>query len=429
MASNKEIRDTIVDFREQMRNGVVPTKDQLDAYELLVRTAEKRGIEIPSHDVDTRGVNGTGQTAEDKAFDRYLRTGQISDSMRLAAEPSEQRIAGNSEGTQPGQISGSGGSAGGYLVAQGFWKNLQVALKMYGGLSQHFKQVNTPTGAVMPWPTTNPTNVVATSLAELTQLTPAQDYSVGQGVLNAYTYTSNPELVSLQLLNDSEFNVDEFMTARFGESIGRAIAAQSMTGTGSSAPLGVITTLAAGASTGTVGSGSISPVGNGWVQLATAASVKTYQNPSGATELTQNVLSPATVMAMINSVDPAYWPTSAFYFSPAQLNNMASIVDSQGRPLIDFARGFQDGAAGTIQGFPCYAVPEVPALAASTVGGPVFGSMEHAMVMRTVNPGTSILRLQERWADYLAVGFIAYHRFDVRSNDTRAMVTVKPAGT
>lgn len=398
--------------------------------------AEQREFMLAMHggyvrpEPETRGATSySGRSDADEQFTRYLRSGVIGSELRLAAEPTETRIAGNSEGTQPGQVSGTGGSGGGYMVAQDFWRNIQVALKMYGGLSQHFRQIDTPTGAVMPWPTVNPTAVVATSLAELTQLNPAQDYVFGQGVLNAWTYTSNPELVSLQLINDAAFNIDEFMAARFGESIGRAIAAQAMTGTGSSAPLGLITALAAGAATGTVGTGSISPVGNGWVQLATAASVKTFQNPSGATELAQNVISPATAYAMVNSVDPAYWPASAWYLSPAQLNNMASIVDANGRPLIDFARGFEDGAAGRLLGFPVYAVPEIPALTASTVGGPVFGAMANAMVMRTVQPGTSVMRLDQRWADYLAVGYIAYHRFDIRSNDLRAAVTVKPAGT
>ena len=43
--------------------------------------------------------------------------------------------------------------------------------------------------------------------------------------------------------------------------------------------------------------------------------------------------------------------------------------------------------------------------------------------------GASILRLQERYADFLAVGYIGFVRTDIRSNDMRAAVTVKPAAT
>jgi hypothetical protein len=42
---------------------------------------------------------------------------------------------------------------------------------------------------------------------------------------------------------------------------------------------------------------------------------------------------------------------------------------------------------------------------------------------------TTVMRLQERYADYLAVGYIGYYRLDIRSNDLRAAVTVKAAAT
>jgi hypothetical protein len=50
------------------------------------------------------------------------------------------------------------------------------------------------------------------------------------------------------------------------------------------------------------------------------------------------------------------------------------------------------------------------------------------MVRRTVRDG-GVLRLSERYADFLAYGYIMYLRTDIRSNDLRAAVTVKPAAT
>ena len=40
-----------------------------------------------------------------------------------------------------------------------------------------------------------------------------------------------------------------------------------------------------------------------------------------------------------------------------------------------------------------------------------------------------MMRLTERYADYLAIGYIGYLRADVRSNDLRAAVTIKAAAT
>jgi len=39
------------------------------------------------------------------------------------------------------------------------------------------------------------------------------------------------------------------------------------------------------------------------------------------------------------------------------------------------------------------------------------------------------MRLQERYADYFAVGYIGHYRLDIRSNDLRAAVTVKAAAS
>ncbi len=36
------------------------------------------------------------------------------------------------------------------------------------------------------------------------------------------------------------------------------------------------------------------------------------------------------------------------------------------------------------------------------------------------------MRLNERYADYMAVDYLLYRRFDMRSNDLRAAITVKP---
>jgi HK97 family phage major capsid protein len=390
------------------------------------RVAMRASVEAAREAAGYGAVSGNGTrsrvaTPEDQAFTGYLRHGIVSPGM------TEVRAVSNSEGTQPGQISGTGGTAGGYMVAQEFWNNLQIALKQYGGTAASYKQIETPTGAVMPWPTNDPTSVIAALVSEGTQLsTDSGSYVFGQGVLNAWTYATNAILVSRQLVNDSEFDVDGFLADRIGEQLGRAVAAHAISGTGSSQPLGIIPALNSKGTSGTVGS-AITATG-GFITLATAASVKTFANPAGATELVQNVLSPATCLAMVSAVDPAYWPNASWHMSPQQALNMHSVIDANGRPLLNFAEGMQDGAIGTLLGFPVMTDANLPALTASTTGGPVFGDLSRAMVKRTVRDG-GVLRLSERYADLLAYGYIGYLRTDIRSNDLRAAVTVKPAAT
>jgi hypothetical protein len=49
-------------------------------------------------------------------------------------------------------------------------------------------------------------------------------------------------------------------------------------------------------------------------------------------------------------------------------------------------------------------------------------------VLRQVN-SASVMRLSERYADYLSIGYIGYTRMDVRSNDMRAVSMTIPAAT
>jgi len=371
------------------------------------------------------------RTAADESFTRYLRSGRT-----------EYRADGTGFSTAPndaGLAAGATGYDAGYMIPQGFWQNLQVAMKAYGGLSNDFRYVQTDNGAPMPWPTIDPTAVTGQWLAgENNQLSITEPYQFGQGMLNTWTLAVGPFLASLQLVEDSAFNVDNFVAERVGEALGRSIAAVAVSGSGSGQPLGIITALAAKSATGTVGTGTITATG-GYVNLATAAEVKTFGGTP--TELAGNLLSPQTIIAMIQSVDPAYRndpdgnPTAKFYMNDAQLAGMRSVTDQYGRPLlIDVS----NGKPPTLYGYPCVVDNNLPNLAASTAGGPVFGNLQNSMVMRVVRNDARIvanigpanmMRLTERYADYLAVGYLGYIRMDVRSNDLRAAVTVKPAAT
>jgi HK97 family phage major capsid protein len=358
----------------------------------------------------------TADEIREENWSRYIRSGDRSGVEEFRAAP---------DASPPNGQFVSTNSAGGYTVPPGWWQRLQVALKAFGATADDYEQVVTESGQPMNWATVNPTAVVGTLLAEATQVQ-EQDYAFGQGILGAYMYTSGAQLVSLQLANDSAFNLDGFVQARVGESLGRARAAATITGTGSSQPLGIIPALGAVGSTGTSG-GTIAQTG-GFLTLAAAGAVKNFAGST--TELIANTLNPTSLMSMIASVDPAYRSMGAkFYFNDPQLLGLRSQVDSQGRPLVNLQDGLTQGSyLTTLYGYPVCVDPNIPALTASTAGGPIFGHLQSAMVLRTVNQA-GLLRLTERYADFLQVGFIGYMRFDSRSNDLRAAVTVKPAAT
>jgi HK97 family phage major capsid protein len=346
----------------------------------------------------------SGTEARERDFSTYLKRGSVTTELRAAGEATN--------------------SAGGYLVPPGWWQRLQVAQKAFGGTANSFEQIQTESGQPMNWATTDPTTVVATILGENTQVSDV-DYTFGQGTLGAYLFTNGANKVSFQLANDSAFDVDAFVTARIGEAHGRAQAQYAISGTGSNQPLGVVPALGAKGSAGTSG-GSISGVG-GYVTLAVGGAVKNFAGSS--TELISNTVNPTTCLSMIAAVDPAYRAMGArWYMSDNQVMGLRGQVDSNGRPLLNMQDGLSEGAVGTVFGYEVQIDQNIPNLTASTAGGPIFGHLETAMVKRTVTQ-SGILRLSERYADFLQVGFIGYTRWDIRANDLRSAVTVKPAAT
>jgi HK97 family phage major capsid protein len=419
---------------EKMIERGVRTAEDREKFEDLKAEIRSINARIATADApDHRGGSG-GNTEEDRAFTRYLRTGDTSGVRLITSNEYRDGTGFTTAPNDAGVSPGSTGYSAGYMIPQGFWQNLQIAMKAYGGIAQDFKQVETESGAPMPWPTIDPTAVTATILgasSELTQLSVANPYQIGQGMLNAWTFVTDPVLVSLQLVNDSAFEIDNLMSSLLGQAIGREFASVAVSGTGSGQPLGVVTAIN-GKGAWSAGSSG------GYVSLTAATSVKTFAS-SSPTELSGNLLSPQTLINMVQAVDPAYYPTCKWYMNSTQAWNTRGIVDSEGRPILSFMNGFNaddvknpnynsGSAVAQIFGFPVVIDNNIPSLTASTTGGPLFGALDHAMVQRTVKQA-AVMRLTERYADYLAVGYIGWVRLDARSNDMRAVTTVKPAAT
>lgn len=341
----------------------------------------------------------------------------------------EQR-AGAAMSTNPG--AGVDGAAG-FLVPQGFWDNLQIRLKEYGGLLELMNTIPTATGAPMPWPTHDPTGQLGKYLTENTQLTGSDLIEFGQGMMHAWFITSDVILASYAIINDSAFSVDSFVTDRVGERIGRKIAAELHTGAGaaSSALTGLHTSLTAYATTNAVG-GQVDAVPLGGYYLPAAGdTVFNLSHPSTATAaLAQGVPSWQSLINMTKSVDPAYrkMGNCRFVMNDATEGKIRSLTDGFGHPLWqpNVQVGGSTGAIGTIEGYPV-AIDQntaVVSTSASTAGGVLFGDFKRAMNVRQVQQAGT-MKLTERYADFLQVGYIGYVRMDSIPNDLHAVVEYK----
>ena len=426
-------------------------RSEFDDLEFAVRNIDTQIANAKSEDY--RGIDGRKihRTEADTRFTSYLRGKSGAPEYRAALDANAMSTG----GTEPG-VAGATGFTSGYLIPQGFWAQLSIALKSYGGLSSAFKYVQTDSGQPMPWPSTDPTNIVGHYITELNQLgfggdSNGTDYQFGQGMLNAWTIVSGVILASVQLIEDSAFNVDSFVADRIGEAIGRKLAQEVFSGTGASACLGINTALNARGSVGTAG-GAIAATG-GYVTLGAATKVPVFGNYTSPTlsELVGNVLAPATILSMMMAVDPVYYPNAKWYMNGQQAWNLRSVTDGNGRALLNFMNGMTAddvtntdytaaSPVATLFGFPVMIDNSISNLTANTTSGPIFGDLSKAMVLRVVRADARVvtdthpvvpntMKLTERYADYLQVGYLGYLRVDSRSNDLRASVTVHPVAT
>lgn len=276
------------------------------------------------------------------------------------------------------------GSAGGYLVPEGFRNTLIETMKFYSSVREVAEVINTASGQTLPWPTNDDTANVGAILTENTAMS-EQDLSLGQDELGAYMYTSKMVRVSFQLLQDSVFNLDAFLARKLGERIGRIQNTHFTTGTGSSQPLGIQTNATAG-KTGASG------------QTTTV----TYDD----------------LVDLIHSVDPAYRSAdSRFMMHDGTLGAARKLKDSQNRPL--WEPSVQAGEPDRLLGYGLAVNNNMPVMAASAKSI-LFGDFRRAYVIRDVL-GVQLLRLTERYADYLQVGFAAYARTDATLQDAGAV--------
>lgn len=162
-----------------------------------------------------------------EAFSQYLRDGRPSHMEQFA-----QAIAG--DGTQ-----------GGFTVPDGFLTRITARLKAFGGIAGIADEITTSTGESLRWPYLDDTGNTAAIAAEGAAGTAGADLVFDNIELGAFSYNSNgtgnvPLKVSLELLQDSAFDIAGLVSDRLGERIGRKQAVHLATGIGGSEPVGLL---------------------------------------------------------------------------------------------------------------------------------------------------------------------------------------------
>lgn len=297
-----------------------------------------------------------------EAFFRYM---TVRDPRELSVE--ELRV-----------LSKATAGAGLNLVPTSFSQQLISVLRWMGSIRSLATVITTDSGEAFEIPTVT-AHGTASWLAENAAFSPS-DETFGKVTLNAYK-AGTIMIVSEELLQDSAFDLDAYISREFGERIGVLEETAYMTGDGSGKPTGLVDSATAG---------------------VTAAS---------ATAITGDEM-----LDLYYSLAPQYRANASFLVSDAAEKILRKLKGSDGQYL--WATGLVAGAPNTFNGRPVYAHPDLPVPATGVVPA-LFGDFSYYMV-RDVN-GIAFQRLVELYAANGQVGFRAYHRTDGKLTNTAAV--------
>lgn len=274
------------------------------------------------------------------------------------------------------------GTGAGYFVPVGFVDEVESAMKWYGDMFRSSTIMRTATGQPLPWPTDNDTSNVGELVSEAAPVT-EQDFTISAVQFAAWKYSTKMIKVSIELLQDSAFDLEGFIKEKFAERIGRIGNTHFTTGTGTNQPNGVITAATAGPTA--VGS-SGNDGGSG-----------TAANSTGSDDLIE----------LEHSVDKAYRRGAAYMANDSTIKALKKLKDKYGRPL--WLPGLAVAAPDTINGYEYFTNNDMAAIA-TTNKTILFGQLKK-YVIRGVKE-LAILRLSERYAEYGQVAFIGFARYD-----------------
>ena len=281
----------------------------------------------------------------------------------------------------------------GFLVPTGFAGKIEEATKYFAPLMQLgvFGQLETGTGKPIPFPTSDDTSQSATIINETSVIAvdSALNSEVGQVSLGAFKLSSGVVKSSIELLQDSGIDVEQWLADRFAVRYGRGLEHYLTNGTGSGEPQGLLTAVAASSVTPIVASGS--------------------SESSGGAETGANSIGYSDLVNLEHSVDPSYRRGAKYMFHDKTLGQLKKILDKFGRPI--WAPGIAVDAPDTINGYEFVINQAFPQIGASNVTV-AFGDLSKFLVRKV--SGWAVQQLRELYAANGQVGFISNMRVDSR---------------
>jgi HK97 family phage major capsid protein len=211
---------------------------------------------------------------------------------------------------------------GGYTVQTEVASELIQSLKAFGPMRRLATIIPSSRGNNMSWPTSDNTDQEGEWVAQNTEANDL-DPVFGTVGLNAHKLGSKVITVPIELLQDSQINIEKFVNDQLASRMGRTANKGYTIGTGTTQPDGIVT-----------------KAGDSGVSVNTT------------TGITYNKL-----LDLEHSVDPAYREMGAgWMFADSTLKLIRKLVDEQERPIFvpSYDRGIAQGAPAELMGRPIY---------------------------------------------------------------------------
>ena len=348
--------------------------------------ARNTAYNMPVRDAAIPGDLSTRDQFEDlnRSFEAYLRTG------RPNADLQELRNA-QEAGTD---------SEGGYLVSPEFRQKLVEVRLAFGGLAAEVDSFTTEKGGSLEYPSLDDTANSGGITDEEAAFVDGDDLAFGTVALGAFKYTSTgagtttPLRVSVELLQDAQFDVQGLVARALGTRIQRKQAVDWVNGNGSTLPFGILH------------------------DGLTADVVLDVEATIDYDE----------ILDVEAALDPEYEQNAKWLMSKGTWVAIRRIVDDVGRPLVqpNAQAGLGQAVQRELLGYPVVIDQACNAVTADGVAGglALLGDLREAYVIRRVAPFTLVVNPWTRMNNG-QVEYVAWERADGNIQNRSAYATLE----
>ena len=258
---------------------------------------------------------------------------------------------------------------GGYLVPEDFERDIVTALEEENVIRSLAKVITTQHERKIPVATGHSTAQWTAENAAYTESNP----TFGQKQIDAFKLTDLAR-VSVELLQDSAFDIEDYLMKEFARAFGIAEEEAFCVGTGTNQPTGIFT-----ANGGTV----------------------------GVTAAANNVITADELISLVYALKSPYRRNAKFLMNDATISAIRKLKDQNGAYL--WQPSLQAGQPDRLLGYDLYTSPYVPTMAAGALTV-AFGDFKNYWIGDRA--GRTVQRLNELYATNGQIGYVATERVD-----------------